>query len=150
MIIDNIKNYKKYLCVHPAFKEAFECLASLDEKSENKKYVVDGENCFVNLSTYFNKPASECSFESHKKYIDIQMVVSGHEQIYVADSDMLFCKDDRLDGDDIAFYIDCGDYNVADLLPGDFVVLFPGEAHKPLVAPGEPVETKKAVAKIKA
>ena len=79
MIVDNIKNAKLYYSLHPEFKAAFECLASLTAESENKRYEINGDNCFVNLTEYENKCEAECKYEAHAKYIDIQFMVKGKE-----------------------------------------------------------------------
>ena len=149
MIIDSIKNASKYYCVHPSFKAAFEALMKIDENTPNERITVDGDNIFVNLGEYVNKNIDECLYESHKKYIDIQYVVKGEEYIDLCDQDILECTDNRLDSDDIAFFKNTDKFSRADLTEGIFVVIFPGEAHKPCIAPdGKGVKVRKAVAKI--
>ena len=149
MIIDNIKNAEKYKGINKYFDMAFEALLSFNADTEEKKYILDGDNAFINLSSYVNKNVSECKFESHAKYADIQFVVSGHEYIDVCDTEGLVFTENNLENGDIAFYKDPETFTRADLKAGDFVVLFPGEAHRPLVAPdGNGVETKKAVVKV--
>ena len=149
MIIDSIRNAKKYYAVHPSFEKAFRALSEIDESTPDEKITVDGDNVFINLSAYTNKNVNDCLFESHKKYIDIQFVIDGSEIIDVCDTDTLKATDDRLDTDDIAFYENTDDFSRAHLTEGLFVVLFPGEAHRPCVAPdGKGVKVRKAVAKI--
>lgn len=149
MIIDSIKNANKYYNVHPSFKLAFEALMKIDENTPNERLTIDGENVFINLSEYTNKNIDECLYESHKKYIDIQYVLSGEEYIDLCDEKLLKVTEDRLDTDDIAFFEDTKYFSRADLTEGIFVVIFPGEAHKPMIAPdGKGIKTRKAVAKI--
>lgn len=149
MIIDSIKNAKKYYTVHPSFEKAFEALSKIDENTPDEKITVDGDTVFINLSTYTNKNVNDCLFESHKKYIDIQFVIDGSEIIDVCDTDTLKATDNRLDTDDIAFYESTDVFSRAHLTKDLFVVLFPGEAHRPCVAPdGKGVKVRKAVAKI--
>ncbi len=149
MIIDNIKNADKYAGLHPSFAAAFEALAAITSDTPDEKITVDGDNIFINLATYTNKNVKDCLFESHKKYLDIQYVITGGELIDVCETDDLKATDDRLDTDDIAFYENTDVFSTAYLREGDFVILFPGEAHRPCVAPdGKGIKTKKAVAKI--
>lgn len=149
MIIDSIANCEKYYSVHPSLKKAFEALAAIDGNVPDERIVVDGDNIFINLSTYTNKNVDECLFESHKKYIDIQYVIDGSEKIDVCDTKTVKATDDRLDSDDIAFYENTSVFTDVYLTAGMFVVLFPGEAHRPCVAPdGKGVKVRKAVAKI--
>ena len=149
MIIDSIKNADKYYNVHPSFAAAFEALKAIDENTPDERITVDGDNIFINLSTYVNKNIDECLYESHKKYIDIQYVLNGAERIDLTDVNNLTATDDRLETDDIAFYNECEYFSTAHLSEGIFVVIFPGEAHKPMIAPdGKGIKTRKAVAKI--
>ncbi len=149
MIIDSIKNADKYYSVHPSFAAAFEALKAIDENTPDERITVDGDNIFINLSTYENKHVSNCLYESHKKYIDIQYVINGAERIDLTDVKNLEVTEDRLETDDIAFYKDCEYFSSAHLGEGIFVVIFPEEAHKPMIAPdGKGIKTRKAVAKI--
>ncbi len=149
MIIDSIKNADKYYCVHPSFKAAFEALKGINEDTPNEKITVDGDKIFINLSEYTNKNVSECLFENHARYIDIQFVINGSEMIDITDSEPLEATDDRLETDDIAFYKDPSSFSTAMLTEGVFTVIFPGEAHRPCIAPdGKGVKVRKAVAKI--
>lgn len=149
MVTDNIANADKYVSLHPEFRAVFEALKAYTEDTPAEKNVIDGEKAFINYSSYVNKDAGECKFESHKKYIDIQFVVSGREFIDVCAADGLTYTENRLDEGDIAFFETPEKFSTADLGAGDFVILFPGEAHRPLVAPdGVPTKTFKAVAKI--
>lgn len=149
MVIDNIRNAEKYTYLHPAFRAVFEELKKYTAGTKQERLTLDGDKVFINYSSYVNKNADECRFESHDKYIDIQFVVKGREFIDVCDTDGLAFTENRLAEGDIAFYETPDKYSTADLGEGDFVILFPGEAHRPLVAPnGVPTETFKAVAKI--
>lgn len=149
MVIDNIANCEKYYSLHPEFKAVFEALKGYTPETPAVKNVINGDTAFINYSTYTNKPVGECKFESHKKYIDIQFVVKGREFIDVCDTKGLTFTEDNLENGDIAFYEDPECFSTADLSDGDFVILFPGEAHRPLVAPKDvPTVTSKAVAKI--
>lgn len=149
MIIDSIKNASKYYCVHPSFEATFKALEEIDESTEKGRITVDGDNIFINLSDYTNKPVEDCAYESHRKYIDIQYVVTGREFIDLCDINTLEAYDDRLETDDIAFFKSGNAFSRADLTEGMFVVIFPDEAHRPCVAPdNKGVMVRKAVAKI--
>ena len=149
MVIGNIKDCEKYCALHPDFRVVFEGLKKLSGDSDRVE--VNGENAFYSASTYINKPAAECKYEAHRKYIDIQYVVSGLEEIRLAPAEQLDVTQDFTTDGDIAFYGDTESYQRALLGAGDFVIIFPCEAHMPLVAPFDnPTKTTKAVAKIKA
>lgn len=149
MIIDHIANAEKYFCVHPSFEKAFSALRSIDSNTPDGRITVDKDNVFINLSEYTNKNINDCVFESHKKYIDIQFVINGSELIDITEEKNLEFTDNRLDTDDIAFLGNSEVFSRAYLSEGIFVVIFPGEAHKPCISPEEEgVKVRKAVAKI--
>ena len=47
------------------------------------KIFIDGENMFVNIQTYMTK--EDANYEAHRKYADIQYIISGSEKIGVTD-----------------------------------------------------------------
>lgn len=151
MIIDNIKNCEKYYTVHPSMQAAFAQLKALSADSECTRYTVDGDNIFVNMASYTTKKHDECKFENHKKYIDIQYVLAGAERIDLADADKLTVTEDKYSDGDIAFFADKDAQTSVTLQAGDFVVIFPDEAHRPcMAADNEPSAVAKAVAKSRA
>ena len=62
------------------WNKAFAFLRDNDlEKLELKRYDLDGNNLYVTISEYNTKNPEDAKFEAHKKYIDIQYVISGSE-----------------------------------------------------------------------
>ncbi|MEI8225577.1 MAG: YhcH/YjgK/YiaL family protein, partial [Bacteroidota bacterium] len=53
-------------------------------KLEVKRYDLDGDNVYALISEYLTKNNEDARYEAHQKYIDIQYVISGKEQIGVA------------------------------------------------------------------
>lgn len=150
MIIDNLKNCEKYYGIHPSFAAAFEQLKALTAESEPGRYTVDGDSIFVNMAAYTTKNHAECKYENHKKYIDIQYVLSGTERIDLIDADRLTVTEDKYEGSDIAFFADAAAQTSVTLQAGDFVVIFADEAHRPCMAHNNaPSAVAKAVAKVR-
>lgn len=150
MIIDNIRNCEKYYALHPSFAAAFEQLKKLTADSETGRYTVDGDNIFVNHAAYTTKPHDECGFENHKKYVDIQYVLAGAERIDLIDAALLTVREDKYASSDIAFFENADALTRVTLHAGDFVLIFPDEAHRPCMAAGKaPEAVVKAVAKVK-
>ncbi len=150
MIIDNIKNCEKYYSLHPSFAAAFEQLKKLTADSETGRYTVDGDAVFVNMAAYTTKTHDECGFENHKKYVDIQYVLSGAERIDLIDADKLTVTEDKYADGDIAFFADSAAQTSVTLQAGDFVLIFPDEAHRPCMADNNvPSAVAKAVAKVR-
>lgn len=145
MIIDKIDNLKMYEQI-PI--EIAEFLQSLDSNVKTGRYEFEDGN-FVNVETYFTKEISEAKFEAHKDYIDIQMLLSGNERIYLKNINGLseFVPYDVKK--DIIFYSDKvnGDYVTLD--GSNFIFIYPHEAHAPQCSVEDNMSVKKVVAKIK-
>ena len=63
-----------------------------------------GPNEFVNVMEYDTKARKDACYEAHKKYVDIQMVISGSELIEVAPVTTLNATTDFNEEDDFALY----------------------------------------------
>ena len=94
-------------------------------------------------------PNVERQFENHKKYIDLQIVLDGKEEIHWADTASLkMVSEEFSQGGDIAFYV--GESMGYVLLGGDqCAILFEEDAHMPNVLHGKSENVLKVVFKIK-
>ncbi|HEY5504695.1 MAG TPA: YhcH/YjgK/YiaL family protein, partial [Sedimentisphaerales bacterium] len=80
MILDRIDNARLYLGLHAGFAKAFEILRDKSlAKKEDGKYAVDGEKIYYTIQHYTTKPLNEGYLEAHRKYIDIQFLLTGVE-----------------------------------------------------------------------
>lgn len=148
MLYDSLKHIEFYKGIHPGVYHALEILRDTDfSQLEDKRYEVDGDNLFFFLQSYETKPDNDTP-EAHRKYIDIQFLVSGREKMGVAPlEDMSEEVEARPDGD-IWFYRGPMDYIT--LTAGDrFAVLWPGDAHAPSIAVDSPAPCRKCVVKVK-
>ena len=145
MIKDTLSNAGKYCGISEGIKKALLYLSEIDEEINDGKYLIDGENFYVNINAYTTKDSAD--WEVHKKYIDVQFVISGEEKIGICD--IALCKD-KIPYDkekDIAFLSGgYGDYIT--MKSGDFMVIFPEEIHKPGMKINETCKVKKAVIKL--
>lgn len=148
MIVDNIANFNKYLSLHKDFKQVADFLKQNDLKTMDcGKYEIDGSNVYLALQQYQTKPQDICKPEAHKNYIDIQIVVSGEENIGYADI-LNTSKCTEYDSEkDIEFLN--GEVEFIRATPDKFFILYPQDAHMPSVAINNPSDVKKAVFKIK-
>lgn len=101
------------------------------------KYVFDGESLYAVSSVYDTEPRECRRFENHRRYIDIQLLVSGEELFDVclpgtAPSDTDYSVDRDIEFDALGT-----DFSTVLLRKGDFIVLFPGEWHRPCLDPGD-------------
>ena len=148
MIYDSLAHIDVYQNAHPGVYKGLKLLAETDfSQLEDKRYEVDGDDLFFFLQSYETKSENPTP-ESHKKYIDIQCVLSGGEAMDVgALEDMTEIAEARPEGD-IWLHHGPADSRVT-LTPGKFAVLFPGDAHAPGIALGEITPCRKVVVKVK-
>ena len=150
MIIDNIQNCEKYFSLHPSLQAAFGQLQALTAENEPGRYTVDGDLIFVNHAAYTTKAHDACKYENHRKYIDIQYVLSGAERIDLIAAEQLTVTENKYEASDIAFFADHVPQTSVTLHAGEFVLIFADEAHRPCMADGNvPSAVVKAVAKVK-
>ena len=147
MIKDTLKNAKIYSLISENLKKGFVWLQENElNKLPDGKYLIDGDNVYASIQTYDTK--EDAKYESHRKYIDIQYMISGSEKIGV--TDLTNCKTCiEYDPDrDLEFYdINC-DEEYFELKEGQFMVFFPNDAHKPSISLKTKSTVKKVVVKV--
>ena len=144
MIKDKVKYASLYEGVNPGFKAAFDFLRdALATPKEVGRYELGG-GVFALVQSYDTKAVENCKIEAHKKYIDIQCVLKGKELFGVADLSTQTMYEDKFEEKDVAFYH--GEVDLLTLTDGDFVIVFPEDAHRPQQGDGSHVE--KVVVKV--
>lgn len=147
MITDKMENIIKYSEIP---EDAAKFIKNLHKELKVGQYKLENEN-YANVESYFTKSMSEAKFESHKKYCDIQLLLSGKERIYITPIDNLTELGKYNETKDIVFYaeaLDGSDFVTLDST--NFVLLYPNEAHAPQVSICDAKnEVKKVVIKIK-
>ena len=74
MVIDTIENLKNYIGVNPLFADVVKFIEENDLASmEDGKYIIKGNDLFVNITTAKGKTPDEAVMETHVKMIDIQI-----------------------------------------------------------------------------
>ena len=145
MIIDKLENSNLY-CNNEKFTIAFDFLKELNTDSEEKRYELDN-GIFAVIESYPTKPLSEGRLEAHRKYIDIQICLSGVDNIsWKALKDCYQISKEYNEENDILFFKDKLDASCA-IGPGRFAIFFPHDAHAPVIADGP---LHKIVVKVKA
>lgn len=106
------------------------------------------EDCYAIVSGYETASRDNKEYESHRKYIDVQMLIAGEEYIEIAPIDKLRVSKEYSAEKDVMFFSNdvAGDNLV--LEPGKAVILMPDCGHMPGVACNEPKTVKKVVVKI--
>ena len=149
MICENINNTKNYSSINKNFEKAFEFLKNNDlTELTVGKYEIQGEEIFALVQEYITKNEEEKNWESHEKYIDIQLIVEGKEIMgYAKVGDLEVKEDSRPEKDFITYKETLMGSNIK-FTKDDYVIFFPEDAHKPCCALGECSKVKKIVVKV--
>jgi biofilm protein TabA len=139
---------KQYQANKATWDKSFEFMKNNDlEKMAPGKYPIDGENAFASITEIIDNPLEKTGWESHKKYIDLQYIISGSEKIGVAPSaTATVINPYNAQKDGAAYKIDNGIYDIA--TPKFFYLFFPENAHRPNIKVNEE-KVKKLVIKIR-
>ncbi|MFZ4615011.1 MAG: YhcH/YjgK/YiaL family protein [Rectinemataceae bacterium] len=135
---------------------------ALREAGESKRPIQVGTHPLGDFQLVVSEPglgeASVLPFESHRRNIDLHVVLEGHEAYECARIEDCRLSRAYEDRDDAALYeSEVATSHRIVLGPGDAVVFFPEDAHKPKIQPaGMPVDSavapegsfRKAVVKI--
>jgi len=149
MVLDTIENAHLYAGLHARFAKASEILKDKSlTKKEDGKYTVDGDKIYYTIQRYKTKLTHEDKLEAHRKYIDIQFLLSGEEILGYAPVKNLTVAEEYNSEKDIAFFEKPKGFTKLFLEPGLFCILFPDDAHLPCCQLDKPSEVRKVVIKI--
>lgn len=150
MIYGNIKDTELIENLYPGFAESFRELRTYTDKTEPGRYPLNGDLLFSNVQKYESKAPRDAKYENHRRYIDIQYIISGREKIWVTPTEGLTEADAYHDEMDYELYHATDDHTTLDMKAGDFVILFPGEAHAPGIRYDgvTPEEVRKVIVKV--
>src|SRR4051812_20470544 len=81
MVFDRIENAGLYENMHPLFPRAFEFLRNEAHNKDVGKHVLDGERLFALIATVPGRGRDGAKLEAHQRYIDIQYVIKGTDDI---------------------------------------------------------------------
>ena len=128
MIIDKLENISNYSNIS---QNVVDFLINLSAEKEVGHYVID-EYSYANVDIYSTKSHNDCKFESHEKYVDIQMLLSGVEELDYLPVNDLDVSEQYDPKRDITFYKKTDKIPDKIILePGKFALIYPYEAHMP-------------------
>ncbi|MBN1109090.1 MAG: YhcH/YjgK/YiaL family protein [Bacteroidales bacterium] len=130
--------------------KAFSFMKESDlENLELKRYEIDGDLVYAPVSEYITKNEEDARFESHRKYIDLQYVVSGRELIgHAPASEQGEILEPYSEANDIMF-MTVGSSKKLEAIPDRFFLFFPDDLHAPGMKDGENSPVRKVVVKIR-
>lgn len=147
MILDKLANANRYNCLHPLFEKAFDFLRNTDLATiETGVHEIESKQLFAIISEAAGVTKAEYKLEVHRKYIDIQYIISGTD--HMGWKDLALCtepNDPYNETREAAFFPDKTE-NWFDVPAGSFTIFYPDDAHAAMVT-GENV-VRKVVLKI--
>lgn len=137
-----------YRGIHPNLDLALEHITPefLASLRDNQRVELKGDLVYCTRFTYETIPQEESFFEAHRRYLDIHIMVEGEERVDMNRPEGLKLTDAQ-EGND--FYAYQGEsWHSTVLKPGEFLVVFPGDAHRIKVQVDGPKTVSKAVFKV--
>lgn len=137
MILDSLKNSARYITLQQDFAAAFDFLKRPDIAAlPVGRCEVLGRRVFAIVGKDKGKGRENARLEAHRKYIDIQFVISGDE--WIGWRDLKTCRESGLGYSaekEIQFYTAAPEkwFRVP---PKSFAIFFPEDAHAPLAGKG--------------
>ncbi len=145
MIADKIKRMESYPELRDSAKLIKDFIGKVKEENlPDGKYELQGEDLFALVQRYETREKKTSRMESHRKYIDLQYMLSGEEMFYCAFAEDLTIAEDKFEQNDIGFFEPCNEEIGIHLKEDMFVYLLPSDAHMPCCQ----IEGAKAVEKI--
>ena len=148
MIYAKNKDALAYRGIHPNLDLALERITPEFLAGVGPERVeIKGGDVYATRFTYETIPAEESFFEAHKKYLDIHIMVQGSEGVEIAPPEAL-SEFDRAEANDFYAYRGPASYKLT-LSPGDFLVVFPNDAHRIKMQLNTPETVSKVVFKVR-
>ncbi|UCS93243.1 YhcH/YjgK/YiaL family protein [Echinicola marina] len=139
MIFDKTENLKNY-------GERFQFV--LDDlhggSFEKGKKDINEPDCFSIGLVYQTQNSDRALWESHRKYLDIHVILEGEELIHLADIASMVPTNEYQDDYQL---FEGREQQTIRLSPGYFLILFPHEVHRTSIAVNNSLEVKKKVYK---
>ena len=150
MIMDTLNQAARYAMWLPRLQAGFEFLIrQANADLADGRYEIDSDRMFALVQHYTTRGYGDTEPESHRRYIDLQYLITGRETIYWTPLDEIGPVAKPYDKEkDITFYGRNGNSRPFELSAGHFCLLFPEDAHQPGCHAGQPGPIHKAVIKI--
>jgi len=146
--IDKVQFAQQYHLNKILWDKAFAYLKETNLQTlANGRHVIDGENVYAIVTEAPTKDYDKTAFESHRKYIDLQYVITGEENMAKAPLASVTISKPYNESTDLANYT--GDGKIYTIPQNSFILFFPSDAHRPNITPGGNKVVKKIVIKIK-
>ena len=148
MILANHNDALTYRGIHPNLDLALAHITpEFLAKVGSERVELKGGDVYATRFTYETAPEEESFFEAHKKFLDIHIMVDGSEGVELAPPETLQ-EFDRVEANDFYAYRGLARCRL-NLSPGDFLVVFPNDAHRIKMQLDRPETVSKVVFKVR-
>ena len=131
MIVDTIDNWNLYFTKESALYAGMDFIKNFSEAGADGRYEIKGKEIYAVVQSYDTQQAAGKKIESHKKFIDIQYVLSGGEVIGWLPAAGLTELSAYSEEKDVLFYHPADIITPIIMVPGTFAIFFPQDAHQP-------------------
>lgn len=138
MILSALSQSSRYTTLHPLFQRAFDYIRDTDLYAlAPGRYSIAGDDLIAIVEQVPGKTREQARLECHRKYIDIQLVLDGVDEMgWKPLADCLNPVGEHSAEKDIRFFHDAPASWIA-TPPDHFCIFFPEDAHAPLVSSGQ-------------
>jgi len=145
-----MEEYYRYYAANPArWEKAFAFLRDTDlGKIETGKHELDGENLFASVSEYTTKNEEDAKLEAHRKYADIQYIITGEENmglVPLTEAELVTPYDDARD----ICFLKAENLTYHHATSKVYFIFFPEDAHQPGLKVKDNAMVKKVVLKVR-
>lgn len=146
MILDLLENLKSYEGINPYFPKAIEFILNTDlDKLPVGRNEVFGDKIFANVMEAQPRTKEEAPIEIHRKYIDIQIPLTGDEVMGYIPKSQLPEREYDEQGDASLYPVGMLATDYLNVKRSMFTIFFPQDGHAPAVTP---VKLKKVIVKV--
>lgn len=146
MIIDYLENLRSYSGISSNMDKAIEFILNTDlEKLQVGRNEVCGDDIFANVMEAQPRTKEEAPIEIHRKYIDIQIPLTGDEIMGYTPKAQLPDAEYNADSDAALYPVGMLAAEYFNVKRSMFTVFFPQDGHAPAVTP---VKLRKVIVKV--
>lgn len=121
---------RNFVDIKNKVSDALDYLLGLEVTASDVGKHIVSPTFYYSIQNYTTKPECECKLESHRKYVDIQIIVRGVEAMDIADISRLSLSEPYDVEKDVMFWNPPERMARTILKTGDYIVLYPENAHR--------------------
>ncbi len=133
-----------------AIETALEFLRTTDFRTLQPGVVeIDGRTIFAQILDLTTQAREQQKPEVHRRYLDIQFLAWGEEEIGIAiDRGNNVVQEELLAQRDIIYYQDSEHESFFEMIPGSYAIFFPQDVHRPACNKHRATAIRKIVVKV--